>query len=75
MWLNELGEKSYFKYAGLGLEIAVALSAPILGGYWADTKLNTSPYLLLTGIFIGLSLLIGMFIRLSKDVNSNSKEE
>jgi hypothetical protein len=74
MWLNELGEKSYIKYAGLGLEIAVALSAPILGGYWADIKFNTSPYLLLLGIFIGLSLLIGMFVRLSKDVNSNHKD-
>jgi F0F1-type ATP synthase assembly protein I len=74
MWLDELGEKSYFKYAGLGLEIAVALSAPILGGYWADTKLNTAPYFLLAGIIIGLSLLIGMFVRLTKDVNSKSKE-
>jgi len=75
MWLDELGEKSYFKYAGLGLEIAVALSAPILGGYWVDTKLNTTPYFLLAGIFIGLLLLIGMFIRLSKDVNSKSKKK
>lgn len=75
MWLDELGEKSYFKYAGLGLEIAVALSAPILGGYWADTKLDTTPYFLLAGILIGLSLIIGMFIRLSKDVNSKSKRK
>lgn len=75
MWLNELGGKNYIKYAGLGLEIAVALSTPILAGYWADTKLNSSPYLLLTGIFVGLALLVGMFVRLSKDVNSNSKDE
>lgn len=74
MWLDELGEKSYLKYAGLGLEIAVALSAPILGGYWADTKFNSTPYFLLTGIFIGFALLIGMFVGLSKDVNSKSKD-
>ncbi len=75
MWLDELGEKSYFKYAGLGLEIAVALSAPILTGYWIDTKLNSSPYFLLAGIFVGLILLAGMFIRLSKDVNSKPNEK
>jgi len=74
MWLNEQSENSYFKYAGLGMEIAVVLSAPILGGYWADIKFDSSPYLLLAGIFLGLILLIGMFVRLSKDVNSKSKD-
>jgi F0F1-type ATP synthase assembly protein I len=74
MWLNELGERNYIKYAGLGLEIAVALSAPILGGYWADTTFNSSPYFLLAGIFVGLSLLTGMFVRLSKEVNNKPKD-
>ncbi len=61
--------KKYAQYLGLGAEIAVALSAPIFFGYWLDLRWETSPWMLLMGIFLGIGLLIGIFSRVIKDVN------
>lgn len=60
------------QYIGLGVEIAAALSVPMLIGYWADGKFNTSPYLMLVGIGIGLLMLIGMFLRIIRNLNNDN---
>jgi F0F1-type ATP synthase assembly protein I len=60
--------KKYLEYIGLGAEIAVALSLPILAGYWADTVYNTSPFLLLAGIGVGILIMIGIFSRIIRNM-------
>lgn len=62
--------KKYAQFLGLGAEIAVALSAPIFFGYWLDLKWETSPWMLLIGIFIGIVLLIGIFSKVIKDTGN-----
>lgn len=63
--------KKYLGYISLGAEIAAALALPVLAGYWADSTLDTSPALLLTGIFIGILLVVFVFVRLMKTLNRN----
>ncbi len=61
--------KKYAQYAGLGLEIAVALSAPIIIGFWLDGRYDSSPWLTLAGIFLGLVLMLGIFSGLIRKMN------
>lgn len=65
------GFEKYKQYLGLGAEIAVALSAPILLGYWLDQRYGSSPYILLAGIVVGLMLLILMFIRIVRNTRED----
>lgn len=58
------GFEKYKQYLSLGAEIAAALSAPILFGYWLDQKTQSSPWFLLAGVGAGLLLLILMFIKI-----------
>ena len=66
--------KRYARYLGLGAEIAVALSAPIFLGYWLDLRWETSPWLLLGGILLGILLLIGIFSRVIKEISNTDKK-
>ncbi|WP_158278679.1 AtpZ/AtpI family protein [Rhodohalobacter mucosus] len=52
-----------------GTEIAVAVGAPILLGYWLDTVFDTSPYLTLSGVLLAVILFILMLIRLIRKLN------
>jgi len=36
-----------------GIELAVAILAGLFGGHWLDGRFNTSPWLLLVGVFLG----------------------
>ncbi len=40
--------------AGAGLELGMATVALMLGGWWLDQKLATDPWLMLTGLAIGM---------------------
>jgi len=55
---NDRGEilRRAAPYAGLGSMFAAALLLGIGGGYWADGKLGTSPWLTLAGAFLGLAV-------------------
>jgi hypothetical protein len=37
----------------LGMEISALIIGFLLGGYWLDKKLGSSPYLTLAGVFMG----------------------
>ncbi|PWN06247.1 hypothetical protein DDZ15_10485 [Rhodohalobacter mucosus] len=63
------GFKSYLQYVSFGTEIAVAVGAPILLGYWLDTVFDTSPYLTLSGVLLAVILFILMLIRLIRKLN------
>ena len=43
----------YARYGGLGLQFAMTIAVFALGGWWLDGKLGWSPWLLLTGVFLG----------------------
>jgi len=66
--LQDPNFKKYVEYLGLGAEIAVALCVPIFLGYWLDLRWDTSPWMLLAGIFLGIGVLIGIFARVIKNV-------
>jgi len=59
-------------YIGLGLQVAASFAFFVLLGYWADTKLGTSPFLLLAGVAVAM---VGMALLLMKVVRSANKKE
>ncbi|NHQ59648.1 AtpZ/AtpI family protein [Chlorobium sp. BLA1] len=59
-------------YMGLGLQIAASFAFFVFLGYWADTKLGTSPFLLLAGVVVGM---VGMALILMKVVRSANKKQ
>ena len=46
---------NYWKYAQIGLELAVSVMAGFWGGYWLDNKLGTAPWLMLLGAAGGMA--------------------
>jgi F0F1-type ATP synthase assembly protein I len=61
--------RKYIKYLSLGAELAIALSAPILLGYWLDLRWDTSPAMLLAGILLGLVFMIRIFMKVIRNMN------
>ncbi|NTW68453.1 MAG: AtpZ/AtpI family protein [Chlorobiaceae bacterium] len=59
-------------YMGLGLQIAASFAFFVFLGYWADTKLGSSPYLLLAGVVVGM---VGMALTLMRVVRSANKKK
>lgn len=51
---------------GLGIEFAVTIIVCFVAGRWADEWLDTSPYLALVGLFLGMT---AAFINLMRTVN------
>jgi F0F1-type ATP synthase assembly protein I len=42
------------RYSAIGIEMAIALCLPTLGGVWADRHFATTPWLFLFGLVVGL---------------------
>src|SRR5215204_4841359 len=63
-------DRGTMQAAGLAIELGFAVACPMLacvaGGYWADQQLNTTPLLVLAGIFGGLVLAFGAIYNLTK---------
>ncbi|MEX2463142.1 MAG: AtpZ/AtpI family protein [Balneolaceae bacterium] len=68
--IDDPRHKKYLEFIGLGLEIAVSLSFPILLGYWLDLKWDSSPLMLMAGILLGLVFMIGLFSRVIRKMNN-----
>jgi F0F1-type ATP synthase assembly protein I len=47
------GMHAYMRYTGIGLQFVIALLLPVGLGYWLDSKLGTSPWLLVAGAVLG----------------------
>jgi F0F1-type ATP synthase assembly protein I len=45
---------TYARYSQLGWTLAAAVVLGTLGGWWADTRLGTSPWLVLLGACLGI---------------------
>lgn len=45
-----------FRYSGLGVQFAATVGIFALAGRWLDGRWNTSPWLLIVGVFLGFAL-------------------
>ena len=45
-----------YRYAGVGMQFAATIGVFAWGGYWLDGQLDTSPWLLIAGVFVGFAL-------------------
>ncbi|MBO6793753.1 MAG: AtpZ/AtpI family protein [Balneolaceae bacterium] len=63
--------KKYLEYLGLGTEIALSLSLPILIGRFIDTKLDSSPIGILCGVAFGLLLFFLVIFRITKRLDKD----
>lgn len=59
-------------YLGLGLQLALGVIVFFYLGSWADEKLHTSPWLMLTGVFLGV---VGGFIKFFRTAAELAKNE
>ncbi|NMW19392.1 MAG: AtpZ/AtpI family protein [Chlorobiaceae bacterium] len=59
-------------YMGIGLQIAVSFAFFVFLGFWADSRLGTSPLLLLAGVVLGMA---GMALVLMKVVRQANKKK
>lgn len=64
--------REYSPYLTLGFQLAAAVVVFLLIGVWLDDRWNTSPWLKLTGLFLGT---VGGFIKFFTTVSRLSREE
>ena len=67
---------------GMGFYIAIAIVLGIWGGHWLDVKFNTSPLLLIIGLFfriavaaLGVYNMIKPFMEEAKKADNNKKDK
>ncbi|HAF94549.1 MAG: hypothetical protein A2X34_09875 [Elusimicrobia bacterium GWC2_51_8] len=53
--MNSRPDQNYWKYAQIGLELAVSVLLGFWAGYWLDGKMGTSPWLMLGGAAGGMA--------------------
>jgi F0F1-type ATP synthase assembly protein I len=46
-------DNSAMKYAGVGLQFAASILLFLYAGQWLDRRFGTSPWLMMTGVFLG----------------------
>ena len=56
-------------YLGIGLQIASSFALFVFLGYWADTKLGTSPLLLLAGVLVGMLGMVLVLMKITRQAN------
>ncbi|MCG8342045.1 MAG: AtpZ/AtpI family protein [Chlorobiales bacterium] len=60
-------------YLGIGFQIALSFAFFVLGGYWADEQLGTSPLFLLVGVGAGLTGMVLLLMRIVKNANKKGR--
>lgn len=63
-----------FRIAGAGMEFFGTVLVCILGGYFLDRWLKTSPVLVLIGVGLGFAIGLFQLIRLSKEMERENKK-
>jgi F0F1-type ATP synthase assembly protein I len=58
-------------YLGIGVQIAASFALFVFLGYWADSKLGTSPLFLLAGVLVGM---VGMGLVLMKTMRQADRD-
>ncbi|MGN8224072.1 AtpZ/AtpI family protein [Gracilimonas sp. BCB1] len=72
--LHNLLPDKYAEYVGLGLEIAVSMALPIVGGYYLDQYFELTPWLTLTGVLVGMVNFGLMIARIAKKLNQQDND-
>lgn len=62
------------RVSSVGLEMAIATGIGWGIGYWADTKFETGPWLMLVGLLFGVAAGFNGLIRTAKQVNANAAQ-
>lgn len=73
--LHNILPDKYAEYVGLGAEIAVSMAFPIVAGYLLDDYFGTSPWLVLTGVVVGMLNFGLMIARIAKKLNQKDHDE
>jgi F0F1-type ATP synthase assembly protein I len=71
----KLDLKGYGQYIQFGSQMGLSMSLPIIGGFWLDGKLDSSPWFLLLGIFLGLASSVWTIYKLVVDLNIQEEEK
>lgn len=50
---HQAGMHAYVRYTGIGMQFLLLMLLPMGAGYWADSALETTPWLLVAGAVLG----------------------
>ncbi len=53
----------------IGIQIAASMAMFVLGGYFADAWLNTSPWLLILGAVLGMVAMVALVIKAASELD------
>ncbi len=61
-------------YLGIGFQISLSFAFFVLGGYWVDGQLDTSPLFLLIGLGAGLTGMVLLLLKIVKSANRKTRK-
>ena len=62
------------KLSSVGIEFAISTVMGLLGGRWVDEKLGTSPWLMILGLFVGVTAGLRSLIRTARQANREANQ-
>ncbi|MEY4577227.1 MAG: hypothetical protein RL701_1930 [Pseudomonadota bacterium] len=62
------------KLSSVGIEFAISTVIGLLGGRWVDEKLGTSPWLMILGLFVGVTAGLRSLIRTARQANREANQ-
>jgi ATP synthase protein I len=62
-------------FLALGIQFAAIVVLTFFLGKWVDEKLNTKPWLMLLGIFVGISAGFYHFFKTVNEISKKSKKD
>ncbi len=73
--INKNTTKSIFAYSTLGIQLAFFMVLFVYGGYRLDNYFNTTPWLLVTGAFLGMGSGLYNLIKGMRQMKMSGKEK
>lgn len=62
-------------YGTVGLDFAVAVTIGLLGGWWLDTKLGSTPWLMVLGLLFGVAAGFNLLFKAAKRMREETERE
>jgi F0F1-type ATP synthase assembly protein I len=72
---NKNASKTVFAYSTLGIQLALFMTLFVYGGFKLDSYLNSSPWFVVAGAFIGMGTGLYNLIRGIRQIDIITKEE
>ena len=63
------------KYIGIGLQAGGSVVVYLLLGLLVDKWLNTFPWFMLVGIFIGIAGMFALFLKMANELSDSGKKQ